>query len=190
MPSNDARHDDPHLRALVQRARAGDQAAWELLYRHAYPRLLAYARRRLPGDASPEDAVLETMTRALEKIDRFRWRDGGFDAWLFGILRLVVLEHQRADRRARPVAELPERAAPAGDEPAEQALRAERHGLLRRAFARLSDSDRELLELRVVGELSAEEVATVVGRRAGAVRMAQTRALDRLRAKLRESEHA
>jgi RNA polymerase sigma-70 factor, ECF subfamily len=186
--STDVRHDQ-RLRATVDRARSGDAAAWEELYRGAYPRLLGYARRRLDGDASPEDAVLETMTRALERIDRFQWRDGGFDAWLFGILRLVVLEHRRADRRARPVERLPDVPAPSENGPAEVAERRERRGLMRRAFARLSDGDRELLELRVVAELSADEVARVVGKRPGAVRMGQARALQRLRATVRESEH-
>lgn len=188
MPSTDVRHDQL-LQATVERARSGDAAAWEELYRGAYPRLLGFARHRLSGDASPEDAVLETMTRALERIDRFHWRDGGFDAWLFGILRLVVLEHRRADARARPVERLPDLLAPAEAEPAAVAERHERRGIVRRAFARLSDGDRELLELRVVAELSAEEVARVVGKRPGAVRMGQARALERLRATLGESPH-
>lgn len=186
MSSTDLGHEQ--LRALVELARAGDADAWEQLYVRAHPKLLAFARRRLSGDAAPEDAVLETMTRALERIDRFHWRDGGFDAWLFGILRLVVLEQYRGDARARPVEHLPEQAAPADAEPPAVAERRERRGLLRSAFARLGESDRELLELRVVAELSAEQVATAIGRRPGAVRMAQARALRRLRRALEEVE--
>ena len=52
---------------------------------------------------------------------------------------------------------------------------------LRKAFEQLSPSEQELLELRVVGGLSADDVGSVLGKRAGAVRMAQARALDRLR---------
>src|SRR5437660_1444841 len=54
--------------ALAQRARVGDADAWDHLYRLAYPRLIAYARRRLPGDAAV-DAVSETMARAVAKVD-------------------------------------------------------------------------------------------------------------------------
>jgi RNA polymerase sigma-70 factor (ECF subfamily) len=50
----------------------------------------------------------------------------------------------------------------------------------------LSDDDRELLDLRVVGGLSADEVASVLGKQPGAVRMAQSRALDRLRGHFQE----
>ena len=57
---------------------------------------------------------------------------------------------------------------------------------MRRAFGRLTDDEQELLELRVVGRLSAEEVGEVIGKRPGAVRMAQARALSRLRSLLEE----
>ena len=59
---------------------------------------------------------------------------------------------------------------------------------MRAAFERLGDEDREVLELRVVAGLSAEEVGNVLGKRAGAVRMAQSRALERLRREL-DCEH-
>lgn len=55
---------------------------------------------------------------------------------------------------------------------------------LRVAFAGLPEPDRELLGLRVVACLDAETTARVLGKRPGAIRMAQSRALGRLRAKL------
>jgi RNA polymerase sigma-70 factor, ECF subfamily len=85
---------------LVEEARAGDRDAWESLYRRAYPRLLAYAMRRLDADAA-KDAVSETMARAVANIGRYRAvpGTGGFEGWLFGICRHVVLDAQRASGR-------------------------------------------------------------------------------------------
>jgi len=65
-------------------------------------------------------------------------------------------------------------------------LRDERAKDVRAAFSRLSPADREVLELRVVGGLNADDVALALGKRAGAVRMAQSRALARLRDELQE----
>jgi RNA polymerase sigma-70 factor (ECF subfamily) len=65
-------------------------------------------------------------------------------------------------------------------------LRDERANDVRAAFSRLSSDDREVLELRVVGGLNADDVAVVLGKRAGAVRMAQSRPLARLRDELQE----
>ena len=171
---------------LVDRARDGDESAWEELYRRVYPRLLAYAARRLDPDRA-RDAVSETMARAVAKIEGFRPVEGtgGFEAWLFGICRHVVLDTQRAAGRCgyeRP---------PDGVvhvDFTERLVSAEEADAVRLAFARLSEDDRELLELRVVGGLSAEEVAAVLGRRPGAVRMAQSRALARLRRHLEAVE--
>jgi RNA polymerase sigma-70 factor (ECF subfamily) len=163
---------------LVERARGGDHAAWDELYRSVHPKLLAYARRRLDPEPA-RDAVAETMARAVARIDRFRWSGGGFDAWLFGILRHVVLDVQRASGR-RPTTQLTDRPSLESG-PLEHVLDDEEATALRDAFGRLAPAERELLELRVVAGLSSEQVATAVGKRPGAVRMAQARALDKLR---------
>ena len=59
------------LRAVVQLAVARDADAWASLYRRAYPGLFAYARRRLRSEHEADDAVSETMLRALNRIDTF-----------------------------------------------------------------------------------------------------------------------
>lgn len=183
------------LRDVVARATVRDPDAWEQLYRHCHPRLHSYASRRLPSPDAADDAVSETMSRALHRIDTFVWKGGGFDAWMYGIARNVVLEAQRSHGRRARLADrqaVQERVdgATVADDPGTIVGRASEHLAVREAFASLSASDRELLELRVVGGLSADDVASVVGKRAGAVRMAQSRALDRLRAAMKEREDA
>lgn len=170
-------------RHLVARARDGDPDAWELLYRRAYPRLIAYARHRLATQDQAEEAVSETMLRAMGTITRYRSTTTGIEGWFFGIARNVVLETYRAGGRHRATdpATLVGTAAPADAEPEAVLLRDEQHVLLARAFGRLSASDRDVLELRVLAGLAAEQVAEITGRRAGAVRTAQSRALARLR---------
>ena len=171
------------IQALVARAQDGDVRAWETLYRRAYPRLLAYARRRLDIEEARE-AVSETMARAVAGMARFTPTGPGFEGWLFGICRHVVLDAQRAAGRRGYAA--PPDVASAEPEPWDRLVRADEHALVRAAFARLGDDDRELLELRVVAGLSAEDTAKALGRRAGAVRTAQSRALARLRRHLED----
>lgn len=173
--------DEPALRFLVARAAQCDADAWEHLYRRSYARLFAYARRRLDSDAAADDAVSETMLRALDRIGAFTWQGGGVDAWLYGILRNVVRETYRRDNRTRTMWDMPERADPADGGPGAAIVAQEARAELRAAFELLSPDDREILELRVVAKLSAEGVAIATGSTAGAVRMAQSRALNRLR---------
>jgi RNA polymerase sigma-70 factor (ECF subfamily) len=166
---------------LVDRAGHSDPEAWEALYRRVYPGLMAYASRRLDADRARE-AVAETMARAVAGISRFTWRPGGsFDAWLYGILRHVVVDAHRAGGRE---ATRRSEAEPSRAGPLDHVLAGEEARAVRAAFERLGEDDREILELRVVAGFSAEEVGKVLGRRAGAVRMAQSRALARLRHEL------
>ena len=65
--------------------------------------------------------------------------------------------------------------------PEERVVAGEVGAEVRHAFARLDPDDRELLELRVQGGLTSEEVGSLLGKQPGAVRMAQARALGRLR---------
>lgn len=172
---------EPALRFLVARAARSDADAWEHLYRRSYARLFAYARRRLSSDVAADDAVSETMLRALDKIGSFTWQGAGVDAWLYGILRNVVHETYRRDQRTQTMWSMPDQADPADGGPANALIERDGRAEIRAAFDLLSDDDRELLELRVVAKLSAQGVAAVTGSTAGAVRMAQSRALGRLR---------
>lgn len=172
-------HDE--LRALVERARSYETDAWEELYRNVRPALFGYALRRLRSTDAAEDAVSETMTRALEKIGRYRWQAPGFEAWLVGILRNVVYETWRATRRDARVLELPVPVPIPDVGPADRVLHDEEARAVRDAFGALDADEQEMLELRVVHGLSADDVGAIQGRAAGAVRMAQHRALGRLR---------
>ncbi|MCU1499259.1 MAG: polymerase sigma-70 factor [Acidimicrobiales bacterium] len=172
------------ITALADGVLAHDPDAWESLYRRMHPGLYAYARRRLSGKVAAEDAVSEAMTRAMDRIDGFEPRGAGLPGWLFGILRNVVLEQQRAGVRivSSPTIDEPDGA----QLPGERMIELEQQRAMRSAFASLGADDRELLELRVLGGLTGEAAGEVLGMRAGAVRMAQMRALGRLRQQYRE----
>jgi RNA polymerase sigma-70 factor, ECF subfamily len=169
---------------LVERARRGDQEAWSTLYQRAYPRLVAFAHRRLGGADLARDAVSETMVRAVSAINSYTRDDDGFTPWLFGICRHVVADIHRARYR-----EAPEPLSDPGQEsagPLDALLENEERAAVRAAFERLDADERELLELRVIAGLSSAEVAALLRKRPGAVRMAQMRALSRLRAFIEE----
>jgi RNA polymerase sigma-70 factor (ECF subfamily) len=173
---------DPRL--LVSAACGGDDAAWELLYRSIYPRLRAFFVRRV-GSEHAEDAVSETMTRAVASIARFEWSDAGFDGWVFGIARHVSVDHYRqAERvgRYRHIGRLFSGGKSDGTLPVDHDLVVDDdQALIRELFTRLSAAEQEVLELRVIAGLSAEQVGEVLGRNPGAVRTAQSRALAHLR---------
>jgi RNA polymerase sigma-70 factor (ECF subfamily) len=165
------------------RLRNRDPAAWESFYERVYPMMLAYAERRLGHGELARDAVSEALARAVKTIARMEELDATPEAWCVGILRHVVADSQRRIYRDRTVVEPLHDSSP--DPTAHLEISME-HESVRRAFAQLNESDRELLELRVVAGLSSDEVAKLLSMRPSAVRMAQMRALEKLRSLLAE----
>lgn len=164
-----------------------DERAWELVYIRVYPRLFAFSRRRLANDHEADDVVAEVMARAIASGHRYEPGEAGVDGWLFGICHNVLRERWRSTKRDARWQDLgPELLAVADDGPLEQVLQDEERRRLVDAFARLDPEERDLLEMRVTFSLDATQVGKVLGKRPGAVRMAQARALARLRTFLEE----
>jgi len=161
-----------------------DPDAWEQLYVEARPVLWRFARTRLATDEQAEDAVSDTLVRAMAAIGRYcvsPQSSGGIIGWLVGIERNVIHEIYRAGARLRAV---PFARETVTAEPADRLVAADEARAVRFAFAQLPDDDRELLGLRVVANLDSATTARILGKRPGAVRMAQARALGRLRVTL------
>jgi RNA polymerase sigma-70 factor (ECF subfamily) len=112
------------------------------------------------------------------------YRDQGrpFLAFVYGIAAHKVADAHRsaARNRAEPVSDVPD-TTDLADGPEAQLMNGEFAGRMRRLLEAVSDKQREILHLRVVVGLSVEETAEAVGSTPGAVRVAQHRALNRLR---------
>jgi len=137
-----------------------------------------YAFRRLSNDDAARDAVAEAMARVVASREKLVGAVSP-EAWCIGVLRHVVADaHRRTYReRARSV----EPPSTSGVEVGEHLELGDEHQAIRSAFERLDESDRDVLQLRVIAGLSSEEAAEVLKTSPGAVRMAQSRALERLR---------
>lgn len=168
--------DDDRDLAIVARR---DPAAFGRLYDRYLPAVYAYAFRR---PRNREDATASVFTRALAGIGSFREDAPSFRAWLFGIAHNAVVDAARARAPEAPLSDRPDR-EPALDEPGPEELALRRDDLerLARLLAQLPPEQARLVELRLVG-LNDREIAHALGRSHGAIRVAQFRALRRLRA--------
>ena len=115
-------------------------------------------------------------------------RAESFRAWLFAIAHNVIANDLRDRRPAWPIDHAVEVADPAIG-PEQAALAAEAGATVREVLALLPDEQRRVLELRLAG-LSGPEIARALGRSHGSVRVAQFRAISRLRALLAEPPDA
>jgi RNA polymerase sigma-70 factor (ECF subfamily) len=172
---------------LALRAAAGDRSATAAVLASVRPGVVRYCRARLGrfdgGYSLADDVAQEVCLAVVSALPRFTDQGRPFSAFVFSIAANKVADAQRAAIRNRAVAggdEVPDRADPAAG-PEEQAISADLARRLSRLLAHLSDTHRELIVLRVAVGLSAEEVGDVLGMSAVAVRVAQSRALNRLR---------
>jgi RNA polymerase sigma factor (sigma-70 family) len=165
---------------VLPAAQAGASWAVEAIYRDLHPSVLSFLRHRAPQDA--DDLAADVFVAIAESIGRFQGSEARFRSWVFTIAyrRLADLRRQAGRRRTEPSA--PEAIAEhtmVGDVD-HDVMRAigTRSALAR--IAALPPAQAEVILLRVVGDLPVDEVARIVGRRAGAVRALQHRALQRL----------
>jgi RNA polymerase sigma-70 factor (ECF subfamily) len=170
---------------LAARAVVGDTAARDALLAHVRVVVHRYCRARLgrlPGsEHAADDVAQEVCLAVLTALPRYRDEGRPFEAFVFGIAAHKVADAQRAAVRAAvPTDDLPE-TADGGLGPEDHAVRSSEAATARRLLDLLPPHQRELLLLRVAVGLSAEETGAALGMSSGAVRVAQHRALARLR---------
>lgn len=161
-------------------AAAGTGAEWAFarIYRDLQPGVHRYLAAQA-GPAVADDLAQDTWLSAARGLARFEGDEPRFRAWLFTIARHRLIEHWRREgRRPRTVAVDP---ADLREAPALGAWAADPAGRATAAAAELvaglPADQAEVVLLRVVGGFSAEEVGQIIGKRAGAVRVIQHRAL-------------
>ena len=171
-----ARTGAQDFETVLAAARAGAEWAWAALYRDLAPGVAGYLRSR--GAQEPDDITGEVFLQVVRDLARFTGSERELRAWVFTIAHHRLLDDRRA-RGRRPVepagADLaPPGGAPGADEEALGALGAAR---VRRVLGALSADQQAVLALRILGDLTVEEVAGVLGRRVGAVKALQRRGL-------------
>jgi len=178
---------------LVSSAVDGDRTAIDGVLRWVRPLVVRYCRARVGRQektfASADDVAQEVCLAVLTALPSYRDQGRPFLAFVYGIAAHKVADAHRsvARNRAEPVAEIPDSPSLA-DGPEQRAMQGELAGRMNTLLRTLPDKQREILILRVVVGLSAEETAEAVGSTAGAVRVAQHRALGRLRKVLASEE--
>ena len=179
---SDQRHD------WIAAAKAGDEAAFTELYLDTQPRLLRYATGLVGPDA--EEVTAEAWLQIVRDLDRFTGDLDAFRGWAARIVRNRAIDSARA--RARRPVEVRDLAAmldqPAAGDAAELATDNLATAWAIGLIARLPADQAEAVLLRAVVGLDAKAAGQVLGKRAGAVRVAAHRGLKALARMLAETD--
>ena len=172
---------------VLAAAQEGAQWAIAILWHDLHPRLLRFLRGLDP--AAAEDVEADTWLAAARDIGRFSGDDQQFRAWMFTIARNRLIDWRRRESRRRSVTVTPDVFVdhPADDDPAGTALDVLRaDAAVAQVRALLPRDQAEVILLRVLGGLDVTEVAEIVGKLPGTVRVLQHRGLRRLAEQLAE----
>jgi RNA polymerase sigma-70 factor (ECF subfamily) len=200
---------EPYEAELIRRAKARSPEAWTEIYNTHYQAIFRYAKARVFDETTAEDIASAVFVGALKGIGSYHYRGRPLLAWLYRIARNVVASYQREllvprgddqkrslDLAQRVIWHLMRRSRrddvqaadndpeSTGSSEADPAMMVERLDL-RNALAKLPATQREVVILRFLVGLSAQEVAEVIDKRPAAVYSLQARAILALREQLK-----
>jgi RNA polymerase sigma-70 factor (ECF subfamily) len=174
---------------LVTASLAGDPEATGTLFVWIHPAIVRYCRARIgrtgAAYSSADDVAQEVCLGVLGALPRYNDEPESFLPFVYGIAAHKVADHYRKAGRdkSEPSADVPE-GIDLEASPEQQTLRSDLRARLVRLLDTLAPRQREILVLRLVVGLSAQETAVAIGLTATAVRVAQHRALAKLRGTL------
>jgi RNA polymerase sigma-70 factor, ECF subfamily len=170
----------PRFPELLAAARGGDEQAFAVLWRELQPAVLRYFQ--VVAAPAAEDLAADTWMAVIGGLGRFRGEERAFRAWIFTLARHRAIDwHRQARRRpfsSVPAEQLEERAAP--DHPALEVVEGHSTQAALALVAELPADQAEVVALRVLGGLEVAEVARILGKRPGTVRVLAHRGLRRL----------
>lgn len=165
---------------VLDAARAGSEAALAEIYLTFYPGILGYLRAQEPAEG--EDLASEVFIEAAAGLDRFTGGEGAFKGWIFTIARRRLIDHRRKIKRRKtdpvPMEDLSDIVA--DRDPEGEALTEVSTAESLARIRALPEDQAEVVLLRVIGGFKVAEVARLLGKRPGTIRVLQHRALKRL----------
>ena len=166
-------------RLLIEAAQR-DRAAFAPLYERYVDQIFAYAHTLTRNRELAEDVTAATFAKAIEDLPRFEWRGVPYSAWLYRVASNLVARQARRPAWVdidthQPIDHVT---------PEVIAEQRDREAAVRSAVALLPDDQRQAVVLRFGGELRNREIAEIMGRSEGAVKLLTFRAMTALRKQL------
>jgi RNA polymerase sigma-70 factor (ECF subfamily) len=177
---------------VLQEARDGHEAAFATIWRDLHPAVLRYLRV-LTREAA-EDVASETWVAVSTSLDNFSGGEPEFRAWLFTLARRRAIDHFRHEARRPTISVDPESlgwiSSRGSDDPGDVAIDAIATRAALALIAALPPDQAEAVALRAVAGLDVAQVAAIMEKRPGTVRVLAHRGLRELARRISEEDRA
>lgn len=175
-------NDRDEMRTLVLRAKTGDSEAFGMLYDRYLDLVYRYVYFRVGSHALAEDLTSETFLRALRGIADYTWQGRDFGAWLMTIARNLVTDHYKSGRNRLEVttAEVFDTPLDGRYIPENAVVTNMVNERVMQAIKQLGAEQQECVILRFLHGMSLAETALIMGKKSGAIKALQFRAIKSL----------
>lgn len=186
MPEEKDKMKESELEALVCSAQEGDQDAFAKIYDNFIDQIYRYVYYRVQGE-DVEDIVETVFLKVWENLKQYKPQQKSFSAWVFRIAHNLVIDHYRAakdkayeelnpdlpdlDRQHHPIKVVQDRFD---------------NAVLKKAMVKLKKQYHDIILYKFVNELSNSEIAEILGKSEGSLRILQFRALKALKRELED----
>ncbi len=166
----------------IHKAQHGDQEAFGVLYDHYLPQIYRFILFKVGAKAEAEDLTHEVFLSAWRTLPNYRMKGHPLSSWLYQIARNAVIDFYRTAKHHVQIEMVSEDALQpiaSGQEALNMTLDMEQ---VQKCIAQLRPDYQDLIIMRFIEELPTAEIASVLGKSEGAVRLMQHRALNDLKA--------
>lgn len=144
-------------------------------YQDNKDKVFTYLMYRLNFDRETcEDLLMDIVLKAYENFHQFNPKKGSFKNWIFGIAHNHLVNHWRDRKEELPIENAEDVAY---EQPSEELPSPAIHKIM----SLLSETEREIIALRYLNDLSYEEIAEITGKSQGSARTSLSRALDQFK---------
>jgi RNA polymerase sigma-70 factor (ECF subfamily) len=171
------------VHGLVERAARGEAEAFGEIYSIYLDRIYRYVFYQVKNRTVAEDLTEEIFMKAWGAIRKFNFKGRPFSAWLYRIAHNHVIDYFRTNHQSQFLDEV---ILADDSEPAKELEGKQIRRMLMDAISELSEQQRQIILLKFVEGIDNQEIEQVTGKRQGAIRVMQMRALAALREKLSE----
>jgi RNA polymerase sigma-70 factor (ECF subfamily) len=169
-------------RELVERAQS-DPEAFGALYDRYFAQIYRFAYSRVRDQSLAEDVTSEVFFKALKNIKRYTYTGHPFSSWLYQITLNAVADHyrgQRGELELEDAAPLPD----TGPAVLDEVVRRDRSRRVWAAIDQLPPQQRAAMVLKFGEDRKIDEIARIMGKSSGAVKLLLHRGVERLRREL------
>ncbi len=165
---------------LIEKAIKGEASAFGLLYDKYQPQIYRFIYLKVGLREEAEDLTHQVFLKSWQNIENFNFQGFPFSSWLYSVARHQVIDFYRTKKTSIVLEEIVE--LKTNDPSAEEALDSEVIlEKVKKAIAQLGDEQQDVIILRFIEDFSLQEVASILDKTEGAVKLLQHRGIKNLR---------